>query len=130
MKEKNLLKKMALDAKNRLKHMNYADRQQSANVIRNIAFQNHVRHIAENGGKKADLVITVIDDFETSQRFEHKVYELLNKNEDCLNPIKELCDVKLLKTMSETEKQKYIFELADKYTEVRNKFYKQKQAGL
>ena len=128
MKEENLLKKMALDAKNRLKHCNYADRQQSANIIRSIAFQNHIRYINEVQKHKTDVTINVIDEVKDEQKFETKVFELLSKNEDCINPLKELADNKLLKNMSETEKQKYIFELSEKYNQVREKYYKQKRA--
>jgi len=128
MKEENLLKKMALDAKNRLKHCNYADRQQSANIIRSIAFQNHIRYINEVQKHKTDVTINVIDEVKDEQKFETKVFELLSKNEDCINPLKELADNKLLKNMSETEKQKYIFELSEKYNQVREKYYRQKRA--
>lgn len=128
MKEENLLKKMALDAKNRLKHCNYSDRQQSANIIRSIAFQNHIRYINEVQKHKTDVTINVIDEVKDEQKFETKVFELLSKNEDCINPLKELADNKLLKNMSETEKQKYIFELSEKYNQVREKYYRQKRA--
>ena len=128
MKKENLLKKLALDAKNRLKHCNYADRQQSANIMRNIAFQNHIRYINQSQSHKIEVTIKVFDEQKDEQKFETKVFELLTKNEDCINPLKELSDSKLLKEMSEAEKQKYIFELSEKYKQAREKYYKQKRA--
>ena len=128
MKKNNVLKKLASDAKNRLKHCNYADRLQRANIIRNIAFENHIRYIKESQNDKVDVTITIIDENKMQQKFESKVIELLSKNEDCINPLKELSDSKMLKDMSDTEKQRYIFELSEKYNQVREKYYRQKQA--
>lgn len=128
MKKNNVLKKLASDAKNRLKHCNYADRLQRANIIRNIAFENHIRYIKESQNDKVDVTITIIDENKMQQKFESKVIELLSRNEDCINPLKELSDSKMLKDMSDTEKQRYIFELSEKYNEVREKYYRQKQA--
>lgn len=128
MKQENLLKKMAMDAKNRLKHCNYKNKQENANIMRNIAFQNQIRYITENQNRKNEITITIIDERKDQQKFETKVFDLLTKNEDCINPLKELSDSKLLKEMSDSEKQKYIFELSEKYKVVREKFYRQKRA--
>lgn len=128
MAKNNLLKKLAQDAKNRLKHMDYQNKQENANIIRNIAFENHVRLIKENQNKKTDITILVIDESSNEKKFETKVFDLLERDEDCLNPLKELADNKLFKEMTESEKQKYIFELSERYNKAREKYYKIKQA--
>ena len=130
MKKNNLLKQMALDAKNRMKHCDYNNREENANIIRNIAFQNQIRYIKENQVRKNDITITIVDNSKSEHNFETKVYELLSKNEDCINPLKELSDSKLFKNMNDEEKQRYIFELSEKYKLAREKYYKLKQASM
>ena len=130
MNNNNLLKKLAMDAKYRMKHCTYQNREENANIIRNIAFQNQIRHIKENQVRKNEVTITIIDDSKIQRNFETKVYELLSKNEDCINPLKELSDSKIFKNLSEEEKQRYIFELSERYNRAREKYYKLKQASI
>lgn len=127
---KNILKKLANDAKNRLKTCSYKNKEENRNIKRNIEFQNHIRMVMESKCKTPDITIKIINDYEEREAFENRVYELLKRNEDCINPLKELSDSKLLSIMSEREKQKYILNLSEKYTEVRNNYYKSKSAYL
>ena len=127
---KNLLKKLALDAKNRLKNCNYQNKEESQNIKRNLAFQNHVRMVMESECKTPEITIKVINDYAEQEAFQNRVYELLTKNEDCLNPLQELSDSKMLALMTESQKQKYILDLADKYNQVRNDYYKSKRAYM
>lgn len=60
---KNLLKKLALDAKNRLKHCNYQNKEESQSIKRNIAFQNHLRMVMESECKTPEITIKVINDY-------------------------------------------------------------------
>ncbi len=126
----NVLKKLALDAKNRLKHCTYKNREENQSIRRNIAFQNHVRMVMESDCKTPEITIKVINDYAEQEAFQNRVYELLSKNEDCINPLKELSDSKLMALMSETEKQKYIFDLAEKYIAIRDDYYKSKQVYI
>lgn len=126
----NLLKKLAFDAKYRLKHCTYKNKQENINIKRNIAFQNHIRMIAESECKTPEITIKVINDYAEQEEFQNKVIQLLTENEDCINPLSKLSDNKLLSLMSETEKQKYIFELSEKYNQVRDDYYKTKQAYI
>ena len=47
-----------------------------------------------------------------------KVCKLLNSEEIVINPIKELVDYKYYNTLSLEAKQKYIFDLSEKYKEM------------
>lgn len=126
----NILKKLALDAKNRLKHCTYKNKEENQNIKRSIAFQNHVRMVMESECKTPEITIKVINDYAEKEAFQNKVYELLKNNEDCINPLRELSDSKLLAVMSEAEKQKYILNLAERYNTVRNDYYKAKRAYM
>ena len=124
---KNLLKQLALDAKNRMKNCTYKNKEENMNIKRNIAFQNHIRMVMETECKKPEITIKVINDYAEKEAFQNRVYELLKNNEDCINPLKELSDNKLIALMTEAEKQKYIFDLSERYNQVRDDYYKSKQ---
>ena len=124
--ENNILKKLAMDAKNRLKHCSYKSKEENDNIKRSIAFQNHIRMVMQSECKSPEITIKVINDYAEQEAFANRVYELLKKDEDCINPLKELSDNKLMALMTESERQKYIFDLAEKYNIVRNNYYKSK----
>ncbi len=124
---KNILKKLALDAKNRLKHCSYKNKEENQNIKRNIAFQNHIRMVMESECKSPEITIKVINDYAEQEAFQNRVYELLDKNEDCINPLKELADSKMLALMTDIEKQKYIFDLSEKYISIRDDYYRNKR---
>ena len=124
---KNILKKLALDAKNRLKHCSYKNKEENQNIKRNIAFQNHIRMVMESEFKSPEITIKVINDYAEQEAFQNRVYELLDKNEDCINPLKELADSKMLALMTDIEKQKYIFDLSEKYISIRDDYYRNKR---
>lgn len=86
--------------------------------------------IRESDCKSPEITIKVINDYAEQEAFQNRVYELLKNNEDCINPLKELSDSKLLSLMTEREKQKYIFDLAEKYNRVRDDYYRSKRAYL
>ena len=124
------LKKLALDAKNRLKHCTYKNKEENQNIKRNIAFQNHIRMVMESECKKPEITIKVINDYAEKEAFQNRVYALLSQNEDCINPLKELSDSKLIALMTEREKQRYIFDLSERYNKVRDDYYKAKGAYM
>ena len=125
-----MLRQLALDAKNRLKHCTYKNKEENLNIKRSIAFQNHIRMVMESECRTPEITIKVINDYAEQEEFQNKVYELLNRDEDCINPLKELSDSKLLAVMTDAEKQKYILNLSERYNQVRNDYYKSKRAYL
>ena len=86
--------------------------------------------VMESECKTPEITIKVINDYAEQEAFQNRVYELLKKNEDCVNPLQELSDGKMLALMTESQKQKYILDLADKYNQVRNDYYKSKRAYM
>lgn len=126
----NILKKLALDAKYRLKHCNYQNKQEKQNIKRNLAFQNHIRMIRETECKTPEITIKIINDYAEQEAFQNKVIKLLTENEDCVNPLKKLADNKLLSVMTENEKQCYILNLSERYNQVKDDYYKSKRAYM
>lgn len=56
------------------------------------------------------------------QELYEKVKQILSSDEIVINPIKELIDAKYYKTLSLEAKQKYIFDLSEKYKEMKLRF--------
>lgn len=56
------------------------------------------------------------------QELYERVCKILNKNEIVINPIQELVDYKYYNTLSYEAKQKYIFDLSEKYKEMKERF--------
>ncbi len=89
----DLLKALALKAKNRLINKNNKNRQDMATV-------------------------KVID--ENDQVFYQKVKNLLNSDTYSLNPMKFLMDENKLMKLDSLGKEKYLFETIDKYNRIKN----------
>ncbi len=51
-----------------------------------------------------------------------RVKKLLNRDEVVINPIQELIDRKYYNSLNNDAKQKYIFDLSEKYKELKTKF--------
>ncbi len=56
------------------------------------------------------------------QELYEKVKQILLSDEIVINPIKELIDTKYYKTLTLEAKQKYIFDLSEKYKEMKSRF--------
>lgn len=59
-----------------------------------------------------------------------KVSKLLSENSCVLNPIMQLIDHEEFDKLSEKAKQNYIFELTDKYNEMKHRFEKEQKERL
>ena len=56
------------------------------------------------------------------QELYDRVCKILNRDEIVINPIQELVDYKYYNTLSLESKQKYIFELSEKYKQMKARF--------
>ena len=61
------------------------------------------------------------------QELYEKVCRLLEKEEIVINPIKELVDYKYYNTLSLEAKQKYIFDLSEKYKIMKMRYEKEQE---
>ena len=59
------------------------------------------------------------------QELYDKVCKLLDRDEVVINPIKELVDYKYYNTLSLEAKQKYIFDLSEKYKTIKIRYEKE-----
>ena len=59
------------------------------------------------------------------QELYEKVCRILERDEIVINPIKELVDYKYYNSLSLEAKQKYIFDLSDKYKEMKERYIKE-----
>ncbi len=57
-----------------------------------------------------------------------KVTKLLSENEYVLNPIMRLIDHEVYDNLSEVAKQNYIYELTDKYNEMKQRFERERKS--
>ena len=103
-KVKGKLYSLARDAKFRLKNFN-----KEKSVFEQITYSK------VGGEKEQELYI--------------KVCKLLEKDEIVINPIQELIDAKYYNSLSFDAKQKYIFELSEKYKQLKIR-YESEHVGL
>ncbi len=59
---------------------------------------------------------------------DEKLYGIVKKTVDdnCINPLAELIDIKYYKTLSNDQKERYFFNLADKYRELKQRYEHEK----
>ena len=62
---------------------------------------------------------------EEDEKLYRKVCEILKENPNISNPIKKLCDEKVFKSLPEISKEKYVFDLVDKYLNFKDRFEKE-----
>ncbi|MBR1988241.1 MAG: hypothetical protein IKA36_04275 [Clostridia bacterium] len=61
------------------------------------------------------------------QELYEKVKRILSSDEVVINPIKELIDSKYYKTLTLEAKQKYVFDLSEKYKEMKLRFERENE---
>ena len=98
--KKNALKRLAEQAKCRL---------------RGIDIHNH--EPPDDSNQKFKII-----DKRQDEIFYEKVCAMLTENEDIMNPIVTLIDKNLYDNMQETSRQKYFFDVLEKYWECKERF--------
>ncbi|NCA67938.1 MAG: hypothetical protein EOM87_07745 [Clostridia bacterium] len=106
-KERSELKKMAANAKNRLKFGSYNAKQD--NVINYLEYGN----------------IKISREEEILYR---KVTEIIESNECIINPIGRLMDKQLYEEMSQAERLKYVLELSKTYIRLQTKYFQERHS--
>jgi len=99
-KQKGLLYNLAREAKSRMK--NYS---KEKSVFSNIQYINTYN--------------------EQDQQLYSKICKMMEEDRVVINPIKELIDKKYYSTLSLEAKQRYIFDLSDKYKEMKDRYIKE-----
>ena len=106
------LKKLARQAKNRLGKKKYFNEKGELNVMGN-SYLAEYKLVLLSGKEDEKLYC--------------KVKEILSENEDTINPIGKLVDKTKFNNLSENDKERYIFNLAEKYREMKKRFEREKE---
>ena len=104
------LKRLARQAKCRLGKRNYIGKGELKVV---------------GGAYLADYKLVLISNKE-DEKFYLKVKSILSENEDIINPLGKLVDKVKFSSLSEMDKERYIFNLAEKYRAMRERFIEEK----
>ena len=80
---------------------------------------------AEATAPKSDFCIKIIKSGD--EVFYDKVKDILGREDQVLNPIKELMDEHLYSSMSTVEREKYLLETVDKFTKAKSRLEYEKE---
>ena len=119
--DKNNLKSLANMAKQRLKNGSYTKEMAKTVISKTRAsayFYKNAMAIRKKGLKAEFVTIDLKDD-----KFERRVFNLLDNNDLLCNPIGKLVDKNYYNSLNEYEKQFYILSLCDKYNQAKSKYY-------
>ncbi len=106
------LKRLARQAKNRLGKRNYYNGKGDFKVI--------------DGGYLADYKLVLLSNKEDEKLYS-KVKTILSENEDVINPLGRLVDKTKFSSLSEMDKERYIFNLAEKYRAMKERYKNEKE---
>ena len=115
----NELKSLAMIAKQRLRNASYGTKNKYEYNNKNNYFVKNVAAMKKLSGKCEFVTITDVEDL----HFLKKVYSMLNNNEEIYNPIGRLIDKEYYNTLSKYEQQLYVFQIAEKYANAKEKYY-------
>ena len=119
--DKNNLKSLANMAKQRLKNGNYS--KDMARSLMNKAKASAYFYKNAISLRKKGMTAEFVTIDLTDEKFEKKVFTMLNNSELLCNPIGKLIDKDYYKTLNDYEQQNYILSLCDKYNKVKEKYY-------
>lgn len=129
-KEISEIKRRALLAKQRLKMGYWQRMQEDRDKIMGATNNNELIHSAHNARMREferDTRRALGDDFaEKDELLYSKVREMLDRDEDVMNPIGLLMDKEAFDHMDANNKQRYILELSAKFRELKDRYYKEK----
>lgn len=125
-RKNNELKMLALLAKKRLMNSNYLDNNFDKKIKKQVStyYIKNARSVLNIKGECKFVRISNDED----ENLIKSVYEILNNNEDVLNPLGLLCDKKHFCTLNECQKQFYMLNLAEKYNKIKENYFSEKMA--
>lgn len=123
------LKNLAKQAKGRMRSGFWEDYKETV--------QSNVK-IAKEEGERTSNVIKyyktlaireIMSSDENKENFYKKVKAILDEEGEVSNMIARLCDENYLKTLSFSDKQRYLFEISESYCECKKRYYAEKKYG-
>lgn len=130
-KEYSDIKKRAMLAKKRMK-MGYWQKlqQEKSEMLKNMSGSEEDKKLASEVQRekyKRDVNRAMNKNkSDNDEVMYQKIKEMLDENECVLNPIGTLIDQQLYSSMDEPNKQRYVLELAAKYRELRERYYRER----
>lgn len=125
MRNQSSIYDLAKVAKDRLKHNNYDKTKDSYTFSNSISpFERYLREnksVKTKPAKKETHI--VVNSYE--EELYKKVCKILSSKEKIINPILELMDKNLFKSLDIEAKQQYLNKLTDKYNELKQRYYKE-----
>lgn len=100
--------------------------QKKSGALYNLAKQAKRRMKNYNKGGMQHLSYSKCAYNEQDQALYRKICKMLEEDRLIINPIQELVDKKYYDTLSLEGKQRYIFDLSDKYKEMKERYYKER----
>lgn len=113
------LKRMAQMAKNRLR--NKVRENDNKTLLKSDKF----KVLFGEGVEIKSRIITKDD-----AKFYSKVKQMLDENEDVTNPISRLIDYKIYNKLDDEAKERYLFNLVEKYKEYKIKYYDEQEKQI
>ncbi|HHW89493.1 MAG TPA: hypothetical protein GX745_01135 [Clostridiales bacterium] len=130
-KEKGELRKLAAGAKARLKSGYWTAVKQERELARQKALEEGkpsqlIDEFYKNKHTR-EIKATINSVNNSDEILYKKVCEILDKNEDIINPVKSLIDQEKYEKMDFVSRQRYLLMLMSKYSELKERYYKEKQ---
>lgn len=129
-KEMSEIKRRALLAKQRMKMGYWQKMQEERDKLSAETEDSSKLTLASDLRKKEYEIrnkVALGDDFaEKDEKMYIKVRDILDRDENVLNPIGQLMDRNAYEEMDEGNRQRYILELSSKFRELRERYYKEK----
>ena len=129
-KEISEIKRRALLAKQRLK-MGYwqqmqEERERMCRETADISKLEMANAFRKEEFERSNNVALGDDFAEKEEKLYVKVREILDRDENVINPIGQLMDRAVYDKLDEANKQRYILELSAKFRQLRDRYYKEK----
>ena len=129
-KEISEIKRRALLAKQRMKMGYWQKMQEERDRMMTVTADSSKLNLASSVRKREYEIVNKVamgDDFaEKEEKLYVKVREILDRDENVMNPIGQLVDRTVFDKLDEANRQRYILELSAKFRELRERYYKEK----
>ncbi len=117
-----IFKQLAKNAKQRLKNRSYKREEILQPQRVNLQSVNKNTKVQKLKCRFMPEIIIRKTDFGIKEEFANRVYEILKMEDTILNPIGKLVDEKHMKKLSSENKQRYLFDLSEKYNKIRENY--------
>ncbi len=129
-KEISEIKRRALLAKQRMKMGYWQKMQEERDRMMTVTADSSKLNLASSVRKREYEIVNKVamgDDFaEKEEKLYVKVREILDRDENVMNPIGQLVDRTVFDKLDEANRQRYILELSAIIRELRERYYKEK----